>query len=138
MDAASEATLRSLATRSTGHARFFRYVESKGVSDSLQMLHVDALLEDLNGNRASLVDEVEGADIVVMLITAGVKAHAAEVIGTACFVRNKTITGLVLDPGAASEEDAASTLTAMRPYAPMLVVSGGADYVEEMLHALRV
>ncbi|WP_411507643.1 hypothetical protein [Brucella anthropi] len=108
------------------------------MSDSLQMLHVDALLEDLNGNRASLVDEVEGADIVVMLITAGVKAHAAEVIGTACFVRNKTITGLVLDPGAASEEDAASTLTAMRPYAPMLVVSGGADYVEEMLHALRV
>jgi hypothetical protein len=102
------------------------------------MLPVDAILEDGAGNRVNLADEIADADVIVMVTTAGASAAAAEVIGNACFVRNKMTTGIVLDAHDAPAIDLARTLTAMRPFAAMLVISNGDEYVPEMLSALRV
>lgn len=119
-------------------AHFLRYIEAKSASDSLKMLPVDAILEDGAGNRVNLADEIADADVVVMVTTAGASAEAAEVIGNACFVRSKMTTGIVLDAHDAPTIDLARTLTAMRPFAAMLVISNGDEYVPEMLSALRV
>ncbi len=102
------------------------------------MLSVDAIVEDIDGNRTDLVDEIADADVIVMVTSAGASAEAAEVIGNACFVRNKMTTGLVLNSGGVPSEQLKRTLTTMRPFAAMLVVSTGAEYVSEMLSALRV
>ncbi|TCR95150.1 3-methyl-2-oxobutanoate hydroxymethyltransferase [Rhizobium sp. BK418] len=139
LDKTAEATLERLAVGyAGGHAHFLRYVEAKPVSDSLKMLPVDAVLEDLSGKRTALVDEIADADVIVMLTTAGSSAEAAEVIGNACFVRSKMTTGLVVSSAEVPALDLARTLTAMRPFAAMLVISNGDDYVAEMLSALRV
>lgn len=139
LDKSAEGTLERLAAGyAGGEAHFLRYVEAKPASDSLKMLPVDAVLEDLSGKRVSLADEVTEADVVVMLTTAGASAEAAEVIGNACFVRSKMTTGLVVSSADVPALELARTLTAMRPFAAMLVVSNGDEYVGEMLSALRV
>ncbi|MDK1492601.1 hypothetical protein QN219_21475 [Sinorhizobium sp. 7-81] len=138
LDEPSLAMLRTLADMPWSGAHFLRYVNAKGATDSLHMLPVDAFLEDLEGKRFSLADELADADIIVMVTTAGTAAEAAEVIGNACFVRNKLATGLVRNAEGISAEDLARTLTTMRPFAAMLVVSNGDEYVGEMLSALRV
>ncbi|EJJ26484.1 hypothetical protein [Rhizobium sp. CF142] len=97
LDKTAEATLERLAAGyAGGYAHFLRYIEAKPASNSLKMLPVDAVLEDLSGKRAALVDEITDADVIVMLTTAGSSAEAAEVIGNACFVRSKMTTGLVV------------------------------------------
>ncbi|WP_429810463.1 hypothetical protein [Ensifer sp. B1-9] len=138
LDAASAEALRDLSGRTWNDAHFLRYVEPKTVSDTLHMLPVDAVLEDMDGKRANLVDEISDADVIVMVTTAGVVAEPAEVIGNACFVRHKLATGLVLSSPDVPCEVLARTLATMRPYAGMLVISNGGEYVSEMLSALRV
>jgi hypothetical protein len=139
LNPAAVETLHALASLQTGgDAHFLRYLETKSATDSLKMLPVDAVLEDVKGNRVNLADEIADADVVVMMTTAGASAEAAEVIGNACFVRNKMTTGLVLNSADVSAIDLARTLTAMRPFAAMLVVSSGSEYVTEMLSALRI
>ncbi|CAN7732796.1 hypothetical protein LJR231_006334 [Phyllobacterium sp. LjRoot231] len=138
LDAASVLELKSLMDQTWNGAHFLRYVEPKAATRSLKMLSVDAVLEDIEGNRTNLVDEIADADVIVIVTSAGASAEAAEVIGNACFVRNKMTTGLVLNSAGVPPEQLKRTLTTMRPFAAMLVVSTGAEYVSEMLSALRV
>ncbi|WP_455275001.1 hypothetical protein [Rhizobium herbae] len=138
LDALSLEALRALTGQTSNDAHFLRYIAPKGASDTLHMLPVDAVLEDMDGNRVNLVDEITDADVVIMVTTAGVAAEAAELIGNACFVCNKLATGLVLNSAEISTEALARSLTTMRPFAGMLVISNGDEYVGEMLSALRV
>jgi len=134
LDGESLAALKALKDHPWNGARFFRYVEVRPTS--LPNVHIDAVIEDIEGDRKSLSEEITRADMVVMVTTAGSAPHAAEIIGNACFVRGKRATGLVLVAGE-SGKGLTKTLTAMRPYAAMLVVSTGEDYIAEMLSALR-
>ena len=61
----------------------------------------------------------------------------ASVIGEACLARNVTTIGLVVQSPETSEADLSRTLSHMRPFAKMLVIASGQDYVEVMLTALR-
>lgn len=98
---------------------------------------VSGWLRDLAGHAKDLADEIAGADQVVMVATAGENAEAASIIGEACSVRRITTTGLIL-AGSSTPDDALSrTLLHMRPWALMLVVAGGEEYIEDMLTALR-
>lgn len=136
LDAASHAVLKRYRESASQGARFLRYVRARKASASLTALAVDALVADDQGVETSLIDEIMTADIVVMVTAAGSRPEAAEIIGNACFVSGKMSTGLILKEGA-DEAQTAATLLAMRPYAAMLVVSQGEDYVGEMLAALR-
>ncbi len=94
-------------------------------------------LNDLSGRTQDLVNEVEAADLVVMVATAGESAAAASVIGEACRARKVMTTALILHSEAKSDEQLSKTLSYLRPYASMLVVANGEDYIESMLVALR-
>jgi hypothetical protein len=44
---------------------------------------------------------------------------------------------LIIGSEQKSDEDLSRTLAALRPYASMLVIASGDEYIEEMLAALR-
>lgn len=136
LDEESLSALAPLKDYPWNGARFLRYVRSEAASEHFPSLPINAVLEDVEGNRVTLMSEIAGADVIVMVATAGSAPEAAEIIGNACLVSGKMTTGLVLKSGNDGEA-LAPTLRAMRPYAAMLVVSTGEDYIAEMLTALR-
>ena len=98
---------------------------------------MQAWLGDLAGRTKALVEEVASADLVVMVSSAGTCAQAAAVIGEACAVRKVMTMALIIGSDQQSNEDLSKTLATLRPYASMLVIANGDEYVEEMLAALR-
>jgi hypothetical protein len=136
LDADSMAALAAIEHLPWNGARFLRYVRSRPASEKLPSFPVDAVLEDSGGNLFDLCEEVGAADVVVMVTTVGTAPEAAEVIGNACLVRGKRASGLVRMTGERAA-DLSPTLLALRPYAAMLVVSSGDEYIAEMLAALR-
>jgi hypothetical protein len=72
-----------------------------------------------------------------MVSAAGGDAQAALLIGEACTVRKTTVIGLVLQSPSTTDEETSRTLKHMRPFATMLVIASGVEYVEAMLTALR-
>lgn len=136
LDGGSLEALQAITGHPWNGARFLRYVKSKPGSETLPSLPVDAILEDLAGKGATLSDEIDKADIIVMVTTVGNASDAAEVIGNACLVRGKRASGLVRMTGDHAD-GLSKTLLSLRPYAAMLVVSSGDEYIAEMLTALR-
>jgi hypothetical protein len=98
---------------------------------------MQAWLSDLAGRTKALVEEVAAADLVVMVSSAGTSAQAAAVIGEACAVRKVMTMALIIGSEQRSDEELSKTLAALRPYASMLVIASGDEYIEEMLAALR-
>ena len=94
-------------------------------------------LNDLAGRAKNLVDEVETADLVVMVATAGENAAAAGLIGEACAAKHVMTTALIIGGAAASDETLSRMLSALRPHAMMLVISSADEYISDMLSALR-
>ena len=72
-----------------------------------------------------------------MVATAGENAEAASIIGEACSVRRIMTTGLILADSSTQDEVLSRSLSHMRPWALMLVVASGEEYIEDMLTALR-
>ena len=89
------------------------------------------------GGALDLVAEIASADLVVMVAAAGGSPPAASVIGEACALNRVMTTALIVDARDKSDAALARTLAALRPYASMLVVADGEDYIEAMLEALR-
>ena len=94
-------------------------------------------LSDLAGRTKSLIDEVAGADLVVMIAQAGNDAAAASIIGEACSLKRVNTTGLVLGGPHISDETLSKTLSQLRPWSLMLVIASAEEYVADMLTALR-
>jgi len=85
----------------------------------------------------NLIEEIASADTIVTLSTAGENSEMADVVAEACRAQGKLLTALILDADGGSEANLLKTLVPLRPYAAMLVVAHGEDYVETMLTALR-
>jgi hypothetical protein len=136
LDGESEEALRPLQDGAWNGARFLTFTGASRLGEGLEQLTIDAKLRDAAGSEVGLVAEVESADSVIMVIGAGSSAAAAEVIGNACLARGVMTTGLVIASPETSAE-LSRTLRNLRPFAAMLVVSSGAEYVAEMLTALR-
>jgi len=95
-------------------------------------------LGDFAGRIREVIAGLDPADLVVLVATAGEDAQLATVIGDACRARGVPITALIIDAEDASPKALSSSLLRLRPYASMLVVARGHDYVDDMLAALRV
>lgn len=93
----------------------------------------DARLETLDGIATRLSDELDGADVAIMVATSDDGAEGASIIGDACFLRRIMTAGLVVGDGTRVDQ----AVTALRPFASVLVVSTDEDYVPDMLGALR-
>jgi hypothetical protein len=135
LDRASERLVQQLAERSWSQASFF--VVSAFAPQAGERFSMQGWLSDLAGRAKDLLDEVNSADLVVMVTTAGEEAPAASLIGEACLVRRVMTTSLILGSAGKSDAELTKSLTQLRPYSRMLVVASADEYVEDMLRALR-
>jgi hypothetical protein len=125
LDQASEAVLGRLLMGPWQNATFLSAAAFPGAA------------RDFSGQLKDLANEVDTADLVVMVASPGGQAHAASVIGEACSAKRVMTTGLVVGAGPASEEAVSKTLSQLRPWSLMLVVANPDDYIVAMLAALR-
>ena len=132
LDRPSAGVLRSLAERGWRNASFLTAFGGGNATHP-----VADWLAGIAGEAANLADEVASADVVVTLSSAGENSEMAGVVAEACRAQGKMLTALVLDFNSADESALLATLVPLRPYAAMLVVAQGEDYVEAMLAALR-
>jgi hypothetical protein len=136
LDRASEAVVASLARRPWNHASFFTASAFAGAPPE-RGFSMQGWLADLTGRTRDLIDEVDSADLVVMVAAAGEDAGAAALIGEACSLRRVNTTGLILSGPSIADDTLSKTLAQLRPWSLMLVIAEGEDYVEDMLRALR-
>src|SRR2546425_12189260 len=126
LDARSEAILQRLAKGSWSHATFLT------ASANLR-----GWLSDLAGHSRDLMDEVDTADLVVMVATPGGHAQAASIVGEACSLKRVMTTALVVGAGSASDQAVSATLAQVRPGSLMGVIAKPDGYVADMLLAVR-
>jgi hypothetical protein len=126
LDARSEAVVRRSAAGSWGHATFLT-----------ASANPEGWLSDLAGRRRDLMNEVESADLVVMVATPGGRAEAASIIGQACRLKRVMTTALVVSATSAADAAVSETLAQVRPWALMVVIANPVDYIDDMLAALR-
>jgi hypothetical protein len=136
LDRPSEAVVKHLAQKQWNGATFFTASAFAGAPPA-GSFSMQGWLSDLAGRTKDLIDEVDTADLVVMVATAGENAQAAALIGEACSLRRITTTGLILGGASVSDEMLSKTLSQMRPWSLMLVIASAVDYIEDMLIALR-
>ena len=137
LDEPSEHVVKRVAERGWQRASFFTSLKFDGAPRDGEGWSMQAWLSDLAGRTKTLVEEVASADLVVMVASSGTRAQAASVIGEACAVRKVMTTALIIGSEHSSDEELSKTLASLRPYASMLVIATGDEYIEEMLAALR-
>jgi hypothetical protein len=139
LDDASERVVKRVAKQPWQRANFFTSIKFEPGSGRVsgEDWSMQAWLGDLAGRTKALVEEVASADLVVMVSSAGTSAPAAAVIGEACAVRKVMTTALIIGSEERSDDELSRTLATLRPYASMLVIANGDEYIEEMLAALR-
>jgi hypothetical protein len=136
LDSTSEALVKRLAERRWNSASFFT-ASAFASAPPGRGFSMQGWLSDLAGRTKDLIDEVNGADLVVMVATAGESIPAAALIGEACSLKRVNTTGLILGGASATDEMLSKTLSQLRPWSLMLVIANGEDYIEDMLIALR-
>jgi hypothetical protein len=126
LDEESRGIVRDMGSRSWAGGHFL--VFESAVPDDALLRHAGT------GGTALLSEELDGADTVVMVASAGASAEAASIIGDAAAARGIMSAGLVLPDGAAVNE----VVAALRPNAMVLVILRDVADVPEVLSALRV
>lgn len=138
LDQASVGIVRQLeARREWKNATFFTGISAAWDPKRPPGTPIHATLAGFDGASHDLVEEIGSANLVVMISTAGGAPDAAALIAEACSLKRVMITGLLLTSDDSSDAEVARTLKALRPHAPMLVVSAEQEYVAAMLTALR-
>jgi hypothetical protein len=135
LDHPSERVVKSLAQRPWNNATFFTasaFGSTPRAGESFA-----GWLSDLAGRTKNLIEEVNAADLVVMVAAAGESGQAASIIGEACSVKRVMTTSLVLSGPNISDEALSKTLSHLRPWSLMLVIASAEDYIADMLTALR-
>jgi len=135
LDEVSRTRVDQIAALPFRHAAFFTLLSLENAPASLPA--ESATVRGIAGDTTSLIEEIDSADLVVMLASAGSKAEAALLIGEACRMRKVTAIGLILRDAETIDATIEPTLKTMRPFVTMLVIASGAEYIEEMLNALR-
>jgi hypothetical protein len=134
LDRASEAIVKRLAQSSWANASFLTTLSAPPHGEPFSM---SGWLGDLAGHTKDLIDEIDGADLVVMIATAGENAEAASIIGEACSLKRVMTTALILSAPSISDAALSQSLAQLRPWALMLVVASAEEYIADMLVALR-
>ncbi len=135
LDQPSERVIKDLAQRQWNSATFFTataFGDAPRKGESFA-----GWLSDLAGRTKNLVEEINGADLVVMVAKAGENAQAASIIGEACSLKRVMTTALVLGGNSISDEVLSKTLAQLRPWSLMLVIASAEEYIADMLTALR-
>jgi hypothetical protein len=137
LDGPSERIVKELAGSQWQRASFLTASSFAAAPRQGERFSVGGWLNDLAGRTKSLVDEVDTADLVVMVATAGENAAAAALIGEACNLKHVMTTALILGSASSSDETLSKMLAQLRPHVMMLVISSADEYIKDMLTALR-
>jgi hypothetical protein len=135
LDRPSEGVVKQLAQSPWTSATFLTAFASMPRRGERFSMH--GWLSDLAGHTKDLVDEIDSADLVVMVATAGEDAQVASIIGEACSLKRVMTTALVLGTASISDEALSQSLAQLRPWALMLVIATAEEYIGDMLAALR-
>jgi hypothetical protein len=84
-----------------------------------------------------LIADVEGADLVLMLVSAGGDSKAAADIGRACSAKRVMTHTVIVRASAVSDAALSNTLAHVRPWSLMVVVVDDDDYVDDILSSFR-
>jgi hypothetical protein len=128
LDAGAATVIGRVAQQRWNGAHFCTY--ERTTTDASQP---DAILRLADGSETLLSDELEGADVAIMISTTHDEGEGAATIGMACALRKIMTAGLVVG----SSDGLDDAITALRPHASMLVVAAEEDFVPQMLLALR-
>jgi hypothetical protein len=137
LDEESKPLIDEVSRLPWNRASFFTSMSFEGATPRAEQSSIKAWLNDIAGHTRDLIAEIDEADFVVMVAGAGEDAQGASIIGEACLSRNVTTIGLIVQSAETRDEDLSRTLGHMRPFAKMLVIASGREYVEVMLTALR-
>ncbi len=137
LDAPSEAVVKRLSQGRWNNASFFTTSAFAAATRKGERFSMQGWLSDLAGRTKNLIDEIESADLVVMVATAGEDAPAASLIGEACSAKRVMTTVLVVGADGISDAALAQSLSKLRPWALMLVIASADEYITDMLTALR-
>jgi hypothetical protein len=137
LDARSEGVVARLSEGAWNQASFLTASPFAGVPNALTRVADDVWLRDLGGRTRILKDEVDDADLVIMVAFPGGQAQAASAIGEACSRKRVMTTALVAGAMSASDDELARTLAQLRPWSLMTVIADSDNYVDDMLTALR-
>jgi hypothetical protein len=135
LDGPSEGVVKRLAQLPWTNANFLTMLTNEPPRG--EPFSINGWLGDLAGHTKNLIDEIDKADLVVMIATAGENAEAASIIGEACSLKRVMTTALVIARGTVSDAALSQSLTHLRPWALMLVIASAEDYIADMLVALR-
>ncbi|NNN18427.1 MAG: 3-methyl-2-oxobutanoate hydroxymethyltransferase [Acidimicrobiaceae bacterium] len=130
LDSGAEAIVRRVSLLPWNSASFY-LAETSWNKTGLEGGPAEVVLHRIDGSAASLNEELTGVDSVVMVATTEAGTEAAATIGAACAVRGIITAGLVFG------EDNPQTVSALRPYARVLVVSRDESDLETVLTAMR-
>jgi hypothetical protein len=137
LDTPSEAVVKQLAQSHWNRATFLTASAFSGAPRKDERFSMQGWLIDLAGRTKDLIAEVDSADLVVMVATAGENAAAAAIIGEACGVKRVMTTALILSGASPNDEALSKMLAQLRPHVMMLVISSADEYIQDMLTALR-
>jgi len=137
LDGSSERIVKELAAAPWQRASFLTASSFSGAPRAGEPFSMGGWLNDLAGRTKDLVDEVNSADLVVMVATAGENAAAAAIIGEACAIKHVMTTALIFGGATSSDETISKMLAQLRPHVMMLVISSADEYIKDMLTALR-
>ncbi len=137
LDPPSEQVVKQLAQSRWNGATFFTASAFAGKPRKNEPFSMDGWLSDLAGRTKNLIDEIDTADHVLMIATAGANAEAAAIIGEACHVKHVMTAAVVLGSASQSEQTVSKTLAQLRPHVMMLVIPSADEYVMDMLTALH-
>ncbi len=137
LDRASEDVVKRLSQARWNCATFLTASTFEASAQSESRFSMHGWLSDLAGRTKDLVDEINAADLVVMVASAGQDAAAASIIGEVCSAKQVMTTVLLLGSVAISNAALSRTLAQLRPWALMLVIASAEDYIADMLAALR-
>lgn len=132
LDEGAASVVRRVAEQHWAGARFFTCDAPALLNESNGGV-ADVVLRAVDGSRSRLSEELDGADVAVMVATVNDGAKAASAIGDACTLRGIMTAGLVLGDG----REAGAAVSALRPHARVLMVTSDEHDVSEVLTALR-
>lgn len=137
LDRAGEWVLQGVANQPWNNAKFLTASDFSLAARNDEGIPADSWLKDLAGRTLSLTNELEPADLVVMVAIPGGNAQVAAIVGRACQLRHLNTAGIILGARSASEKDLSITLAHLRPWSRMVVVVEAEDYLDAMLMALQ-
>ena len=135
LDRPSEDVVQRLARLPWANASFLTAIA--GIPRAGAPFSVEGWLGDLAGHTKNLVDEIDNADLVVMVASGGENVQVASLIGEACSLKRVMTTALVLGTELVSDAALSQTLAQLRPWALMVVIASAEEYIADMLAALR-